>query len=201
MLFHVRLTDYPVNRRNSGLRDAHWTYFEDHADHFVARGATFDDEGKAFKASIIYIDFPDRAAAESFIAHEPLNKAGVFETVEIMRWSNPLGRRQRDFARKDGQVCWYIRSWAKPGANEKHNALFAAHQAYFKPYDAEHFIVRGGVLAEDGTTWMGSANLIALPDRQAVEAFVADEPFCKNGLFDRIVIERYKFGGRPGQVI
>lgn len=200
MLFHVRLSDYPVSRRNADLREAHWAYFEDHAAHFIARGATFDDDGKTFRASVIFVDFPDRAAVETFVANEPLNKAGVFERVEIARWSNPLARRQRDFTRQDGQVCWYIRGWGKPGTNDKRNELFAAHQAYFKPYDAAHFIVRGGVLADDGTTWVGSANLMALPDRAAVEAFMAGEPFNKNGLFERVLIERYNFGGRPGQL-
>lgn len=200
MLFHVRLSDYPVSRRNANLRESHWAYFEDHAAHFIARGATFDDDGKTFRASVIFVDFPDRAAVETFVANEPLNKAGVFERVEIARWSNPLARRQRDFARQDGQVCWYIRGWGKSGTNDKRNELFAAHQAYFRPYDAAHFIVRGGVLADDGITWIGSANLIALPDRATVEAFVAEEPFNKNGLFERVLIERYNFGGRPGQL-
>jgi hypothetical protein len=200
MLFHVRLTDFEPSRRHAGLRDAHWRYFESHADHFIARGATFDDDGNIFKASVIFVDFPDRGAVEAFVANEPLNQAGVFESVEIVRWSNPLGRRQRDFARTDGQVCWYIRGWGKAGVNDRRNELFAAHQAYFKPYDGDHFIVRGGALSADGTVWTGSANLIALPDRASVEAFVADEPFYKNGLFERVVIERYNFGGRPGQI-
>ena len=78
--------------------------------------------------------------------------------------------------------------------------MFAARQAYFKPYDADNFIVRGGALDDDGKMWTGSANLIALPDRGSVEEFVAEEPFCKNGLFERVLIERYNFGGRPGQV-
>ena len=200
MLFHVRLKDFDPSRRNSALREAHWTYFEDHADHFIARGATFDDEGKIFRASVIFIDFPDRAAAEAFIADEPLNKAGIFESIEMVRWSNPLGRRQRDFVRRDGQICWYIRGYGKPDTNERRNELFAAHQAYFKPYDADNFIVRGGALDDDGKMWTGSANLIALPDRGSVEELVAEEPFCKNGLFERVLIERYNFGGRPGQV-
>ena len=200
MLFHVRLTDYPVSRRTDALREAHWRYFEDHAEHFIARGATRSDDGKTFKASVLYVDFPDRAAVESFVANEPLNKAGVFETVEIVRWSNPLGKRQRDFPRREGQSYWYLRGWGKPGSSPRRNALLGEHVAYFKPYDAEHFIVRGGALKDDGETWIGSANLIALPDRAAAEAFVADEPFYKNDLFERFIIERYMFGGRPGQI-
>jgi hypothetical protein len=200
MLFHVRLTDYPVSRRGAELREAHWRYFEEHADRFIARGATRSDDGKAFKASVIYVDFADRAAVESFVASEPLNKAGVFETVEIVRWSNPLGRRQRDFARQEGQSYWYLRGWGKPGSSPRRNELLPDHLAYFKPYDAAHFIVRGGALADDGETWIGSANLIALPDRAAAEAFVAAEPFYRNGLFERFIIERYMLGGRPGQI-
>jgi uncharacterized protein len=200
MLFHVRMTDYPVSRRTPELRDRHRQYFDDHADCFIARGATHGDDGGAVLSSVIYVELPDRAAAERFIAEEPNNKAGVYMNVEIFRWSNPLNRRQRDFPRRDGQVLWYIRGYAKPGAHARREALLAAHQAYFQPYDAAHFVVRGGVLDEDGRTWLGSANLIALPDRNAALAFAAEEPFCKNGLFERVLIERYSFGGRPGQV-
>ena len=60
---------------------------------------------------------------------------------------------------------------------------------------------RGAVLDDTGEKWIGSANLIALPDRAAVDAFMADEPFYKDGLYDHVLIERYKFGGRAGQVV
>jgi uncharacterized protein YciI len=200
MLFHVRMTDYPVSRRTPQVRDQHRKYFDDHADHFIARGATHSDDGKTVRSSVIYVDFPDRPALERFIANEPCNRAGVYMSVEIFRWVNPLNRRQRDFPREEGQVLWYVRGYAKPSAHALRESLFAAHQAYFKPYDAEHFIVRGGVLADDGTTWLGSANLIALPDRESADRFAAEEPFCKNGLFERMVIERYSFGGHPGQI-
>ena len=52
-----------------------------------------------------------------------------------------------------------------------------------------------------GEFWEGSANLIALPSRADVEAFLADEPFYSNGLYDEVLVERYKFGGRPGQIV
>ena len=34
-----------------------------------------------------------------------------------------------------------------------------------------------------------------------VEAFLRDEPFYRNGLYERVVVERYRFGGRPGQLV
>ena len=37
--------------------------------------------------------------------------------------------------------------------------------------------------------------------RREVEAFVAAWPHSKHGLYERMLIERYRFGGRPGQVV
>ena len=196
MLFHVRLTDFPVSRRDPSLRDAHLKYLDDRNDTIIARGPTQNDEGTQMRSGVFFIDVADRAAAERFAAEEPYNKAGGMMNTEIFGWGNPLKRTQWDFQRKDGQVYWYHRGYAKPGAHLRRKDLFEAHQAYFKRYDAEHFIVRGGVTDEDGT-WAGSATLIALPDRKTAEAFAVEEPFCKNGLFERVLIERFKMGGQP----
>ncbi|MSQ53357.1 MAG: hypothetical protein EXR28_15915 [Betaproteobacteria bacterium] len=102
MLFHVRMTDYPVSRRTPELRNLHWKYLDDHAAHFKTLGD-------------------------------------------------------------------------------------------------EHYIVRAGVSTDDGT-WAGSANLMALPDRASIDRFVAEEPFCKSGLFERVVVERFTFGSQAGHV-
>jgi hypothetical protein len=198
MLFHIRMTDYPVSRRTAALREEHWHYLGHHAAHFIARGPTKSDDGIQMLSSIFYVDFPDRASVEQFVANEPNNKAGVYMHVEIFRWGNPLNRKQCDIPRKDGQTCWYVRGYAKPGAYRQRAGLLDAHQAYFKSYDEEHFIVRGGAMTDDGH-WIGSANLMAMPDRAAINRFVAEEPFCKNGLFECVVVERFEFGGRPGQ--
>ena len=198
MLYHIRMIDYPVSRRTAESREKHWQYLEARADVIVGRGPTQDDDGKLSRSSLFFIDVPDRAAAERFVAEEPHNQAGCFMNVEIFRWTNVLKRHQDNFKRKDGQVYWYLRGYGKPGAHVKREALMDQHKAYLEPHDAERFILRGSVSTDDGQ-WIGSANLIALADRGAADAFAAEEPFCKNGLFERIVIERYKIGGRPGQ--
>jgi uncharacterized protein YciI len=194
MLFHVRMTDYPVSRRTPELRDQHWKYLDDHAAHFIARGPTRSDDGKKMLSSLFYLDFPDRPAVEHFIANEPNNKAGVHMHVEIFRWGNALNRKQSGFPVKEEKIYWYVRCYAKPGAHVLREPLFEAHQAYFKPYDADHFFIRGGTVTDDGK-WLGSANILAMPDRASIERFVAEEPFCKNGLFERVVVERFTFGG------
>ncbi len=202
MFFHVQLIDdrdHP--ERRAAHRAAHWDYFDAHRDRFIARGATLTDDLQTYLSSVLFVEFDGWDAVKRFIENEPLNRNGVYQDVRIDRWSHALGRTQRDFPREEGQVCWYIRGFGKPGTNDRRNELADAHIAYFKPYDAAHFIVRGGTRSEDGELWTGSANLIALPNRAAVEEFLSKEPFYTNGLYERVLVERYRFGGRRGQVV
>lgn len=200
MDFHIQLiddADYPERRDKS--RDAHWQYFDDHVDHFIARGATRSDDNVAFYSSVLFVSFPDWDAVREFVGNEPHNLNGVYKEVNVCRWGNPLGKLQRDFSRQDSDTYWYIRGVSKPGMNDRRNQLVDAHVAYFKPYDDGNFIVRGGMRDDAGETWQGSANLIKLPSRAAVEDFLSQEPFYVNGLYESVLVQRYIFGGRPGQ--
>ncbi len=202
MYFHIQLIDDPaVPERRAVSREAHWAYFDDHRDHFIARGATQTDDLTRTLSSVLFMEFEGWDEVRHFLDNEPNNRDGVYGEVRIRRWSHALGRTQRDFPRKKDQVCWYIRGFGKPGSNDRRNELVEAHLAYFAAYDAENFIVRGGVLDDAGASWEGSANLIALPSRNHVEAFLSEEPFYTNGLYDAVLVERYKFGGRPGQIV
>ena len=202
MFFHVQLIDDPaVPERRPANVEAHWDYFDKHRDHFIARGATLTDDFERYISSVLFLEFDGWDDVRRFVENEPMNRNGVYRDVSIRRWSNALGRRQRDFPRREDQVFWYIRGFGKPGSNDRRNELLDTHRAYFAPYDEESFIVRGAVLDDDGALWEGSANLIALPSRADVEAFLSEEPFYVDGLYERVLIERYKFGGRPGQIV
>lgn len=202
MQFHVQLLDDPAAAdRRSAFREAHWGYFDDHREHFIARGATLSDDLSRYLSSVLFVEFDGWDAVRAFVEDEPLNRNGVYREVHIRRWTNALGRLQRDFPRREGQVAWYIRGYGKPGSDARRAELLEAHRAYFRPYDAEHFIARGPVLDDDGEEWRGSANLICLPSREDVEAFLAAEPYYANGLYERVLVERYRFGGRPGQIV
>lgn len=198
MRFFIRLTDDPARSplRESVAED-HWRYFDDHADHVIAHGATRAEDGKTFIASVLFVDFPDWAAVESFVAAEPLNRAGLFASVAIQRWTSALGRRQKDYARRPDLTPFLIHGLAKPGTSAARDALLEDHKRYFAAYDAAHFIVRGGLWDDRGEDWLGSALLICLEDRGAAEAFVAGEPYSRAGLYDSQIIESYVFGGRP----
>ena len=203
MFFHIQLVDdqaTPEKRAQS--RQDHWQYFDRYKDNFIARGATTTDDGVTFLSSVLFVEFEDWKSVRSFVKNEPHNQNGVYKDIRINRWGHGLKpRRQRDFGREENQLAWYVRGFGKPDMHSKRMELLKGHLDYFQPYDDYHFIVRGGVRSDDGERWQGSANLIALPSRGAVQNFLAGEPFYMNGLYESVLVERYKFGGRPGQIV
>ncbi len=200
MQFHVRLIDDPgAADKRVAHRPDHWTYFDDHRDHFIARGATTTDDLARTLSSVIFVAFDTWDAVHAFLAAEPLNANGVYREIIVRRWRSGLDRRQRDFPRRDGQSYWYVRGHGKPGAHARREDIVEAQRAHLAPFDDEAIVARGPILDDAGEHWQGSANLIAMPDRAALEAFMADWPYCRAGLYERVEIERYRFGGRPGQ--
>lgn len=67
------------------LQQAHEQYCADHADLFACRGALLTDDG-TWNGAAFFIEVDDQAAAEKFLAEEPLNAAGLYATTEIVRW-------------------------------------------------------------------------------------------------------------------
>ncbi len=199
MHFHIQMINDPAaaGRRPKSV-EAHWAYLSKHAAHILARGPTVEDDNeKNTTGSIFFVEFPDWDGVRAFIANEPHNNNGIYKEIHVNRWHHALGRSQRDFPGEQSQIHWYVRGYGVPDSSERRKALLGAHRQYFAPYDRDKFIVRGAVLDDDGEGWLGSACLIALPTRKDVEALMAGEPFFRNGLYERILVQRHKFGGRP----
>ena len=68
-----------------------------------------------------------------------------------------------------------------------------AHLAYLERHK-DKLVLGGGLLADDGKTRLGSVFILNVPDRKAAEAFSADEPFRKAGLFQTTRITRMRRG-------
>ena len=66
-------------------REAHFAYLEKHKDILVLGGALLAEDGTTRTGSVLIINAPDLAAAESFSREEPFRKAGLFRTVKISR--------------------------------------------------------------------------------------------------------------------
>ncbi len=162
-------------------------------ERLVGYGHIISDDASGTLATTWFVQIDDRAAAEAFIADDPLNKAGVYERVDIRRWSNSFLKRAADYRRKGLQQYFCTGSKIPDAASfiAKH---LHAHESYFKSYE-DSFVFRGPLRSPDGTVNVGTALLLELPDRQAAEDFWKNEPFAANGGYqDDSRIYRWTFG-------
>ncbi len=66
MQFHVRLIDDPgAADKRAAHRPDPWVYFDDHRDHFIARGATATDDLARTLSSVIFVEFDTWDAVHS----------------------------------------------------------------------------------------------------------------------------------------
>ena len=178
--------------------EAHWSFMDGYADGMIARGPTLKDDGVTPTGSMHIVELPDNAAAQVFAYEEPNWKAGVYSEAMVRRWRNALGRTMWQFqGDPEHNQRFLIIGHGKPGMTATRDGLLEAHRRYFidRGY-LDHFIERGPLYNDDESEWVGSAMLVELPDRAAVEAMLADEPYCKAGLYERVEIHRWRFGGR-----
>jgi uncharacterized protein YciI len=168
------------------------SYVKNFGDHVIGYGHFVSDDGRDTLGTSFFMQLPDRAAADRFVADEPLNKAGVYQRVEIHRWSNSFGRRAADYHRKGLQQ--FLCTGSKLADTEFFRKHLNAHEKYFASY-GDSFIFRGPIRSADGADNIGTALLLELPDRAAAEKFWNEEPFAKNGGYPHDArIARWVFG-------
>jgi uncharacterized protein YciI len=161
------------------LIEAHLSFMDGYADGMIARGPTMDAGREWATGSMHMVDLPDAAAARVFAYEEPNYRAGVYREVTIRRWRNELGRTMWEFAGTGGERFLVI-------ADGRPTAAFLAG-------NRDRLIAFGPLLSDDGTERLGTAMLVELPDRAAVETLVAAEPL------EGVEIHEWQFGGRPGR--
>ena len=161
-------------------------------ERLIGYGHLVTDDASRTLATTWFVQIDDRAAAEAFVENDPLSRAGVYERVDIRRWSNSFLKRAADYPRKGMQQ--YLCTGSKisnPPFFAKH---LHAHESYFKEY-GDSFIFRGPLRSPDGTENVGTALLLELPDRAAADRFWNNEPFAKNGGYQADArIYRWEFG-------
>ena len=81
----------------------------------------------------------------------------------------------------------------RPDGQAIREATREAHLAYLDRHK-DKVVLGGGLLSEDGATRLGSVFIINVPSRKAAEAFSAEEPFRKAGLFQTVKITRMRRG-------
>jgi uncharacterized protein YciI len=181
------------------LAEAHQSFMDRYADAMIARGPTLTPDRTAHTGSMHMVDLPDAEAARVFAFEEPYYQAGVYGEALVRRWRNALGRTMWEFE-ADPSVGkrFLVVGHGKPGTSGRRAELLEAHRRYFVERGYQRrFIERGPLLSDDGTAWVGSAMLVELPDRAAVDAMLADEPYVRAGLYAHVEVHDWQFGGRP----
>jgi uncharacterized protein YciI len=137
-------------------------------------------------------------AAQPHPSAEPFYRAGVYGEVLVRRWRNVLGRTMWDYpAELDDDRRFLVIGHAMPGVEAARQALEATQRRWFgESGHREGFYLWGPVGAEVGAGWVGSALLVQLGDRAAVEAMLAGAPYVRAGLYASVEVHDWQFGGR-----
>lgn len=81
----------------------------------------------------------------------------------------------------------------KPDSQAARAQAREAHFAYLERHK-DILVLGGALLADVGDARLGSVLIINVPSRQAAEAFSADEPLRKAGVFRSVTITRMRRG-------
>jgi uncharacterized protein YciI len=167
-------------------------YVKNFGERVIGYGHFVSDEGRDTLGTSFFMQLDDRAAADRFLADEPMNRAGIYQRVEIHRWSNSFGKCAADYRRKGMQQ--FLCTGPKTGTPAFFREHLHAHESYFASY-GDSFIFRGPIRSADGADNIGTALLLELPDRAAADTFWNNEPFARNGGYQRdSQITRWVFG-------
>jgi uncharacterized protein len=168
------------------------SYVENFGERVIGYGHFVSDDGSDTLGTSFFMQLDDRAMVDKFVADVPMNKAGVYRRIEIHRWSNSFQKRAADYPRKGLQQ--FLCTGPKTGTPELFREHLHAHESYFASY-GDSFIFRGPIRSADGADNIGTALLIELPNRAAADRFWNEEPFARNGGYQRDVrITRWVFG-------
>ena len=96
MPFAIQTQDKPGSAElRTKTRPAHLEYLTKHQDLLLAAGALINDDGTGGHGGILIVDTDDRAQAERFINEDPFTKAGLFQSVSVVRWRKAFFNKER----------------------------------------------------------------------------------------------------------
>ncbi|TXN66583.1 YciI family protein [Methylobacterium sp. WL6] len=84
-----------------------------------------------------------------------------------------------------------IETFDKPGHEHLRRAARAEHLAFLE-VQAARLLACGAKLSDDGSDAGGGLYLVDVETRAEAERFIAEDPFAKAGLFERVAIQRWR---------
>ena len=128
------------------------------------------------------------------MAADPLAVHGVIEADEISDWHCALPTRQATSPQRPGLTGFFFHGIGKPGITEFRNRIVSAHRAHLQQRDASNCLARGYLTDAGGKLWLGSAMVYEFKSRVALDDFFRGEPYCTNGIYERIEIYDWQRG-------
>jgi uncharacterized protein YciI len=87
MPFMILTRDKPGHQQvRDAHRAAHYAHLQRHQSKLLASGGLRTDADDDFLGGLIVLDTESRAEAQQFADSDPFTIAGLFATVEIVRW-------------------------------------------------------------------------------------------------------------------
>lgn len=90
----------------------------------------------------------------------------------------------------------------RPGVLQRRLNFYAAHRTFLEEQDEAgpiSVVMSGPLQTDDGEIMTGSLILLEAPDREAVERFVAADPFTRENIWGEVHISRFHRRPRPRQ--
>jgi uncharacterized protein YciI len=88
-------------------------------------------------------------------------------------------------------MLYVVLATDKPESAHIRAAARPAHMEYLRGFGTE-IVAGGATLTDDGAAMTGSFLMVDMLDRAAVEAFAANDPFARAGLFQSTEIRRWR---------
>jgi uncharacterized protein len=177
--------------------DAHWSFMDGYADAMIARGPTLTRDRQTHTGSMHIVDLPDGDAARVFAFEEPYYLSGAYREVLMRRWGNELKRTMWDFQGGADDPRFLIIGHGREDAADAAEVLREEHRRYFVDRGCDgRLILRGPLLSDDGTGWAGLVIIAELPDYDAADSMLVEEPYGRAGLYTAVEVHDWQFGGR-----
>ncbi|HUF19668.1 MAG TPA: YciI family protein [Burkholderiales bacterium] len=84
-----------------------------------------------------------------------------------------------------------IQTRDKPGTAQLRADTRAAHIDYLTKHK-DLLLAAGALIEDDGTGGNGGILIVDTDDRAAAEKFIADDPFSRAGLFEKVTVTRWR---------
>jgi uncharacterized protein YciI len=191
----LRFADKPLDTLAAGVREAHRQFLKRHRGALVTFGPIAHPDGRP--AGYAYqLDLPgfDPASLKPFLAEDPLEEARHFTSTLTWGWRCALPHRQATMPLRPGLQGFFFHGIGKPNMTEKRNQIVQPHIAHLGRVDASNCVARGPLTNLAGETWEGSGMVYEFENRAALDRFFQDEPYCVNGLYERIDLYGWQRG-------